>query len=219
MLITEANWFARQIDRLDLPANPLVLNLGSQTEEFVRDSQPWLETVFLASLRRRGARIVNVDLQQAPGVDLVGNLMDPAFQGRLASMRPAVFVVCNVLEHVADPRLLAAAIAAVFGPGTLLLVSCPREYPYHPDPIDNGLRPSVAELAGLFPGLEIVAGEVVPDHPYLSYLRRQPGLWLRKLARLLLPFINFAGWKQTLTFLPWWFRRFSATCLILRQRS
>jgi O-antigen/teichoic acid export membrane protein len=36
MLITEANWFARQIDRLDLPANPLVLNLGSHEESWPR---------------------------------------------------------------------------------------------------------------------------------------------------------------------------------------
>lgn len=217
MLIAEADWFARQIDRLDFPARPLVLNLGSQTEEFVREHQPWLEEVFLAALRRRGARVVNVDLQQAPGVDLVGDLMDPAFQQQLAARRPAVFIVCNVLEHVRDPRALAAAIAAVIGPDTLLLVSCPRRYPYHPDPLDNGLRPSVADLAGLFPGMDLVAGEEVMDHPYLAYLRRQRGLWVRKLARLLLPFVNYPGWRQTLDFLPWWFRRFSATCAILRR--
>jgi hypothetical protein len=216
MLINEARWFESKLRNLSLPDRALVLNLGSQTEEFVRVKQPWVGSVFLAAFNLQNAQVLNVDLQQAPGVDLVGDLMDPAFHDQLKALRPAVVVVSNVLEHVTNIRQLTSMIVAIGGPGTLLLVSCPRNFPHHPDPIDNGFRPSVAELVALFPGLEVVAAGVVQDQTYLAYLRREPGAWLHKIFRLLLPFVNFPGWMQTIHFLPWWIRKFSATCLILR---
>ncbi|HEY3856169.1 MAG TPA: hypothetical protein VGO67_17415 [Verrucomicrobiae bacterium] len=217
MLINEAKWLgeaAAKIEREDLTP---CLNLGSQNAEFQQTGQPWINELFISPLKQRGVQITNTDLQQAPGVDIVGDLLDAEFFERLLGMGFGSAICCNILEHVTDIQRLASQVARIPRSGGWLFVSCPRAYPYHPDPLDNRFRPSPPELAALFPGFDVVAsGEVECVTAWGEWSRGRYGAW-SKVARLALPFIRYKGWQDTARRLPWVNKRFSASCCLLRR--
>src|SRR5204863_7553703 len=95
----------------------------------------------------------------AAGVDLVGDLTEPSFLGRLAAMRLRSVFCSNLLEHVPNREEIGRAAVEAVEPGGYLFVSCPNVFPYHPDPIDTMSRPDVDELAALFPDTELVRGD------------------------------------------------------------
>ena len=80
-------------------------------------------------------------------------------------------------------------------------------------------RPTPRELAGLFPGTRLQREAIIKDGRYLDEIRRTPVEFIRLLVRLLLPFYKPARWRraamQLVRYLPWMFRRFEATCVIL----
>src|SRR5205085_4736707 len=57
--------------------------------------------------------------------------------------------------HVTDRQIVCAAIWSLLPPGGFLILTVPYRFPYHEDPIDTMFRPSVEELAQLFPGTAI----------------------------------------------------------------
>jgi hypothetical protein len=161
LLRPEASWLQDRLRTLSADDGP-VLNVGSASAEFRSDVQPWIETLVFAPLRQRGVRVLHQDLQAAPGVDLVGDLLS----GELAeaAQRSGIrSVICsNVLEHVPDPHAFARSLLALTGKGGRLFITVPRTFPYHPDPIDTLFRPSVSELRALFPGTELCASALLP---------------------------------------------------------
>ena len=59
-------------------------------------------------------------------------------------------VFCNnVLEHVPDPALFAQRCFDLLPPGGRLVVTVPRSYPHHRDPIDTMFRPTPDEICAL----------------------------------------------------------------------
>lgn len=151
MIIEEAKWLRKQL----LSLKPrLVLNLGSSTLAFRTIEQPFIADCF------GGFDVVHVDLKSDPGVDLVADLEDGSLCKKVYKwlannrtpghdpeevLQPVIVVLSNVLEHVENPRIVLQNVAAIAP--TWLYVSVPREWPYHPDPIDTMLRPNPLELA------------------------------------------------------------------------
>lgn len=241
MLSAEARWFERRLATFADDALFPLCNVGSAAGEGQLREQPWIEQAVFGPLRKRpGAEIVNVDLFPGDGVDLVGDLTDPAFQAELARLGVRSIFCANVLEHVEGPEKLAAQLAAVAPPGGLLFVSVPRAFPYHPDPIDTLFRPTPAETAALFPGTEVVAADEVACGTLLGYtlqrLSANPGALAGTIRRKL--FGGQAGpsnaaaaverdeaapkaaapvstWK---THLPWLFRTLKVSCVVLRKK-
>jgi hypothetical protein len=217
MLYKESLWLAQNIHTLPLPATAHAVNLGSQNQEFMEHGQPWINSVFLAELKTQGVRVTNIDLQKAPGVDLVGDLMDKGFQEHIRQLHPTIVIVCNILEHVTNRGELALAIQDIVPEDGYLVVSCPKDYPFHPDPIDNGFRPTLNELTELFPGLQLVMGEEVLCEGSEIEMRAGRYGFAGKIARLLVPFIRPKGWLDTVRRLPWLFKNYRATCAILTK--
>jgi hypothetical protein len=218
MLIPEARWFGRAMKAVpDTELFPL-LNVGSQSVRFREHEQPWLGRYVFAPLRKRGGQVVHTDIRQEEGVDLAGDLTDPAFLERLRSMRFRSVVCTNLLEHVEKPERIAATLVEVVEPGGRLFVSVPYRFPYHPDPIDTMFRPSVEELAGLFPGTAVERGEVVACGTLLTLLlaycrwtpRRVMGVVMKRRSG---GTTATAGPSRIKTLLPWCFRSFRTTCL------
>ena len=215
MLIEEAKWFGKALQAIDPAAISPMLNVGSSTAEFRQQRQPWIEDYIFRPLQRNGVRVLNLDLKPDPGVDIVGDLSDPALLERLADYEFRSVFCSNILEHVAGRGAFCRAVLSLLPRGGLVFVSCPYAYPFHPDPIDMMYRPGVTELAAAFPGTEFVQGEIVTCAPYAGYALRSPATALRTLARLALPFPNPTGWRMELDHMRWFFRRFQATCLVL----
>ena len=171
MLAAEARWFR---DRLAAwPAERLfpLCNVGSAAGEGQLREQPWIERDVFGPLKKLpGARISNCDLFPGAGVDLVGDLTEPAFRERLADLGVKAIFCANVLEHVPEPARLAAGLSALLPPGGLLFVSVPQAFPYHPDPIDTLFRPTPAELTALFPDLKPLTAESVAAQQHAEEL-------------------------------------------------
>lgn len=220
MLPAEARWIARVVSELNIPEfrrRCRVLNLGSSTLKFRTVTQPHIDSIALNSFRERNCEIINVDLKPDTGVDVVADLLCQEGFERLKSLE-ADFVLCsNMLEHVVDPVLIAARISSLVRNGAFVIVTVPRSFPYHADPIDNRFRPAPSELARLFPLHDMIFGEEVAGSTYFETLAEEPGIIPRRIARTLLPLPNYKGWLGAIDCLKWSFRRYSATCLLLKK--
>lgn len=219
MQLAEAAWLRQHL--ADLPARDLypMLDAGSSTAHFRSAHQPWIDALVFAPLRAQGHEVAHLDFVAGAGVDLVGDLMDEAFFVGLAARGFRSVLCANVLEHVADPAGVSRRLQALLGRGGYLIVTVPRRFPYHPDPIDNRLRPSVAEIAALFPGTTLIAGAEVDCGSFFDSLK---GGWRELLLRICwlpLPFVRWRGWVRNVSRLWWMGRRFSATCAVLRLPS
>lgn len=130
MIKTEAKWIRQQLEWLALP----VMNLGSSTLEFRTTEQPWISECLA------GFMVTHVDAKEAVGVDLVRVIGRDSLPG--AALH--VVLMSSLLEHVEDREAALLHVSAMRAPA--LIITVPHVWPHHPDPIDNGYRPSVAEL-------------------------------------------------------------------------
>jgi SAM-dependent methyltransferase len=213
VLRAEAAWLAVQLERL--PAQDLspLLSIGSG-HAVLRATQPWIERLVYGPLADRGVRVLHHELQPAPGVDVAGDLTDARFLESLAELEMRSILCCNVLEHVPDPAVVAAAIERVVPRGGYVVVTVPRRYPYHPGPIDTMFRPSVDELRRLFPSLSVERETEIRCESLIGYFLASPTKWsslahgfrfarrgragarrdpLRETARMLLSFTSVSA--------------------------
>jgi hypothetical protein len=220
VLIEEARWLGDQLRALD-PANVFpLLDVGSSTATFRSHEQPWIDAAIFAPLRAANRQVLHLDAKTADGVDIVADLGDPAAV-RVLAQRGFKSVFCsNLLEHVADRQQVARTLLELVpARGGYLIVSCPYQYPYHPDPIDSMFRPTPQNLADLFPGTRIERQAIVRGGTYGDQIRRAPIAFTKLLVRLLLPFYKPSSWRRAwrhvIDHLPWTFRHFEATCVVL----
>ncbi|HEX3595743.1 MAG TPA: hypothetical protein VHU80_11590 [Polyangiaceae bacterium] len=101
--------------------------------------------------------------------------------------------------------------------GGRLLVSGPHRYPYHPDPIDTTFRPSVEQMAKLFPDTRIITSEIVPCGTYLQYITRTPKKFATSMLRLGLPVYHPRDWLSAVLRLGWLHRTFEVVCVALEK--
>jgi len=172
MRLIEAKWLKKRLADMDVPQLSPLLEIGSSSLEFRTVAKPHIEKFVHAPLRERGVQIVTTDLRDAEGVDIVGDIFDPAVGAKLQDIRAKSLLLCNLLEHLVDPAAFAAACKSFVQPGGYIVVTVPHDYPYHLDPIDTMFRPSPKEIHSLFPGTEIVDSEILVDGGRWSDLRR-----------------------------------------------
>lgn len=161
---------------LDTSAISPCLNLGSSTGHFRSVVQPHIDRYIFEPMRQRGIRVVHSDIKQGPGIELSGNIYEPNTQAAIRDIAPSLILCCNLFEHVTDRRALADVLATLLNPGGLLLVTVPRSYPIHYDPIDTYFRPSPEEIFSMFPSFEPLLGETVSDTTFLPDLIARFGL-------------------------------------------
>lgn len=100
---------------------------------------------------RLGKEFINVDIFPFPEVDIVASASRLPFED---NKLPAI-VSESVLEHVAEPHIVAREMERVLKPGGFLYVSAPFIHPYHASP-DDFNRWTKSGLRQLFKNLEIV---------------------------------------------------------------
>ena len=169
---SEAAWIAGQLaTRPSASLSPL-LNIGSSTSEFRERRQPHIDREIFAPLRARGVEIVHTDLKQAPGVDIAGDVDDPAIQGRLRALQPKVVLSSNLLEHVNDPsRFARSCLPGGTGwphPGNraaVLSLPCGSDRHRLPPPVPD-------ELAAMFADTRLVTRR---GRPPTARMRRSSG--------------------------------------------
>lgn len=110
----------------------VILNYGSSTPDFYQKQQPFIWWDLMVPLEYQGALIINVDPKPS-AVQLQSTMNLPAGWFK--------FILLNsVLEHVNNVDDVLNDVHELLNYGGILIASCPSEWPYHPDPIDNMLR-------------------------------------------------------------------------------
>jgi SAM-dependent methyltransferase len=219
MLLSEAEWLARQFAGRSNGDLGTVLNIGSSTGAFRQQVQPFIDKLVFAPLRDRGVRVVHVDIKSGGGVDLVADILRDEDMGRLLALKARTIFCSNVIEHVPQRQEFIARLGQLVAEDGTLVVTVPSSYPYHPDPIDNRFRPTLDELAAAFVPLVPVEGTVVSGPTLLEELSGNPKLLARRLLRSVAPLPHPGGWLSTLDRWRWLFRPYQATCIVLDRRS
>lgn len=195
---------------LGRPAVSPLLNLGSSTRDFREIEKQHIQRELFGPLAAAGVAVVHSDLKPADGVDVVGDILDPAVQRDLKARGFKCVLLANLLEHVRDPAAVAAACEEIVGPGGLILATVPSSFPYHADPIDTGFRPSPGELAALFGRSAPLLAEEVTGRTYAEDLKARGATVAKALAQTLL--FGLIAWARPKSFAAradrWrWYRR------------
>lgn len=200
-----------------------LLNLGSSTRAFREQAKPHIERELFAPVRAAGVEVVHSDLKQAEGVDLAGDIMDPAVRGDLKGRGFRTLLIANMLEHVADRAAVVAACEEIVGPGGLILATVPSSFPYHADPIDTGYRPAPAALAAAFRGSTPVLVEEVQGRTYQDDIAARGSSVAGELARTLgFGLISLArpkSFRARLSRWRWYRRPYAVSLALVRVRA
>jgi hypothetical protein len=224
MRISEAAYIGARLHEIPVEELSPVLNLGSSNEEFRTLSHPHVDREIFFPLVARGARVIHADLKADRGIDIVGDIYDAAFQEECRRLKPRTVVCCNILEHVTDPASFARIVSALVPVDGYVVVSVPRSYPFHADPIDTLFRPSTSEIVDLF-GSELtpVVTHTLTDITWLSDLRTRmpasalPLFFLKDLAKVVVELSSTEKRFKRLHRYLWLSRPFQMSIVILRR--
>lgn len=212
MFKAEASWLDRLLSEYRPDDLSPLLNVGSSTRHFRETEQPWTERLLFAPLRRRGITLIHLDAREGDGIDIRADILSAADLPRIQALRPKSILCCNILEHVVDPAALAKRCIEIVGPGGLIFVTVPFSYPHHRDPIDTLYRPAPEALAALFAPAKMLKGEIVDSQEsYRGQVAKRPHILFRHILRFPFPFIEFEGWKRSMTKLYWLFNNYRLT--------
>ena len=216
MLLNESKWINSTIKNLIPQEGDVIINIGSQTKKFIEDGQPNIFWDIIQPLENCGCRVVNVDLQTGPGIEICGDINSAEVKNKIKILKPRIVLACNILEHVHSIDDTIKSLIEVLDNDVFLIVTCPTKYPYHPDPIDNGFRPTSADLNKLFHKLTVVVSGDVECENSLNELNRGKFGLVGRMGRLLVPFINLNGWIATVRRLPYIIKRYRVACACYR---
>jgi hypothetical protein len=212
----------REILLAQSEVSPL-LNLGSSTRAFREQAKPHIERELFAPLRAAGVTVFHSDLKQGDGVDLAGDILDPAVRADLEARGFRSLLIANMLEHVRDRAAVAAACEEIVGPGGLILATVPSSFPYHADPIDTGYRPTPPELAATFTGSDPVLAEEVTGRTYKEDIAARGSSVGRELALTLgFGLIGIArpkSFRARLSRWRWYRRAYAVSLALVRVRA
>ena len=149
MLIKEAKKINEYIETFLKDKKGIAINIGSSTADFIDISQPYIRNFVLNPLSLN-FKILNIDIKSQEGVDLVADFTTPEGQKSIANLNGNLYLISNLLEHIPDYNLGIKSIVELLNTGDVLILSGPKSFPYHPDPIDNMFRPSIKELQQYF---------------------------------------------------------------------
>jgi SAM-dependent methyltransferase len=219
MLKNEARWIGQQLSRLSSQEISPVLNVGSATAEFREQVQPWIDQMIFRPLRQRGVEIQYTDVSEGAGVDITGDLDDDAFFKILSARRYRTVLCCNLLEHVADPQRVCTKLEQLLLQNGYMVVTVPRRFPYHPDPIDTMFRPTPEEIDRLFPHCRLVEGQIVDCGTGWDYVDRDARVLIDKLKQRLRRRHEYGGVTGSTSFGPWLLRHFHQSCAVLQKQN
>jgi len=219
MLAAEARWIGHALAQLDIGTLSPVLNVGSSDAAFREQVQPWIHNEILVPLHERGAKVYNLDFRSGDGIDLHGDLTDEFFVAGLADYGFRSLLCCNLLEHVVNPAAICARLEHLVPVGGYLIVTVPNRFPYHPDPIDTMFRPDVEEIVRIFPSCRLVRGEVIGCGTGWDYVGGNLISLVQKVKQRLAGMSENGGVKGSSSFVPWLFREFRQSCVLLQKNQ
>jgi hypothetical protein len=218
MFKEECMWIGSLIPMLiEKDAFPL-LNVGSSTLHFRTVSQPYISKIIFDPLAALDKKIIHLDLKAGDGVDIFGDLNDPQLVEKLKGLRIRSALCSNMLEHVEKPEITSMILYDILQPDGVLIVTVPFRFPYHEDPIDTMLRPTVQELSGYFPNMRTLIGKrVESEKSYFEKIAAHPKDLFITLFRWVMPFYKPHVWWRSISYMPYFFKKYSVSCIVLQK--
>jgi SAM-dependent methyltransferase len=218
MLQEEALWLKKELSTFNNNSLNKMLNVGSSTLHFRTVVQSFIDEDIFKPLRKRHIEIINLDLKEDKGVDINGDLLDEAFQDILKTYKFQSVICSNLLEHVPNPQAFGKAIVKIVEKDAKIIVTVPYKYPYHKDPIDTLFRPTVEELASIFPGTRILRSAYVRSDA--SMIKSMIKNWrFGVLSTLRLMQFYKKDWREYFSYFPNILRKYEVTCVILEKTA
>ena len=216
MLYEEAKFIGKIMHKLDPNDVFPLCNLGSSNDELSKSRQPWIDEFIFKPARDAGLNVINVDIKEHPGVDLVGDVTDPSFMNKLKEMGFKSVICSNLLEHVPDEsrKDICNSLFELIPKKGYFFVSGPYKFPYHPDPIDTMFRPNIEEMAELFSNATLIESSIITSNDH-----RKPLELIKNIIRIFMPFYKPKEWLFFPRQFPWLFRDYKATCIIMQSPS
>lgn len=217
MFLAETKWLARFLKNLSATELSPLLNVGSSTAELRETHQPWTVDLLFAPLAARGIDIIHLDSREGKGIDIKADIADADDLASVLSKQARAVLCCNILEHVRNPKRVADHCIKIVGKGGYVFVTVPYSYPRHRDPIDTLFRPTPAELQNIFPGTEMLVGEIIDaGESYLTQVKKRPWILLRHIFRAPFPFIGYDDWRHSMRKPYWLFFNYKVTCAVFK---
>lgn len=216
MLFEEAKFIGKIMYELNPEDVFPLCNLGSSNDELAKLRQPWIDEFIFKPARDSDYKVVNIDIKEHPGVDLVGDVTDPRFMEKLKLLGFKSVICSNLLEHVPNESVIdiCDSLMQFIPKKGYLFISGPYKFPYHPDPIDTMFRPNIKELSLLFPDTTQIEGKIITSNDH-----RKPIELIKNIVRIFLPFYKPKEWLFFPRQFPWLFRNYKATCIVLQNNT
>jgi len=213
MLPKESIWL-KNVIRNYIKRNTVVLNIGSSTQDFLNNEQSYIITNVINTIKQHGCNLINIDIKDGEGVDMVGDVTNAAFTATLKSLNPSLIICANLLEHLESRDNFIKGLINLLDKNTFLIVTVPYVFPFHADPIDTMYRPDIAKLAKDFNGLAIVEAQIVTNGLYYAYTTKHLN-WPLRIAGFFKAGIKYL-------FNPtddqgWYFKTISTTCVVFKK--
>lgn len=214
----EAKWIEETLRAFPAEELSPILDIGSQTLAFRTQEKPYIQNDLFAPLMARGISIIHSDLQEGEGIDLSANLLEEEGFKQIKATAPRTIFCNNVLEHVLDPAEFANRCFALLPPGGRLIITVPRSYPHHRDPIDTMFRPTPEDIHALIDApAEILASEIIETGSYRDNLRKRPWIIYRQIIRLPFPFLGWTKWKRSMKKFYWMVWPYRQSCVVIQK--
>lgn len=148
MFREESVWISNVLENITLEKAE-VANLGSSTGYFRKVIQPHIHENIVKPLENKSFKVVNIDIKLEEGVDIQADITSADFRKSIG--KKFDLVICtNMLEHVENINTSIENILAITEEKGFVLITVPRRYPIHLDPIDNNFRPKPNEIFNYF---------------------------------------------------------------------
>lgn len=221
MLIEESLWIGKKVKEI-LAENPFpVLNIGSSTKEYRSVRQPYIQQNIFNLFDEKN-QVIHLDMKQADGVDIVGDLYDSNFVESLKKYRFKLIFCSNILMYIEEKQRkhLAKIIDEILEPGGYAIITNSHTFPPAPDPVEAYYRDSPEKIhQKLFPQFKIIEKAVVEgNYTFLKFLKQNPKLIPIKILSALMPFRKTREWTFMMKY--YWTsldKKYSASCLFLQK--
>jgi len=168
MLVNEAKWINNIITSRLNNLNGTAVNLGSSSLEFIKYNQPYIENLVIKPISKY-FKLVNVDIKIDSNIQLKADFLTDSGQETIKQLHAKVFLVSNLLEHIPNALDGINQLKKLVESNSYIILTGPRSFPYHPDPIDNMFRPKLTEIYALFEkDFEIIELDIVKNGTVFS---------------------------------------------------
>ncbi|MEO1659398.1 MAG: methyltransferase domain-containing protein [Pseudomonadota bacterium] len=218
MQASEAKWIETTLRAYPAEELSPILDIGSQTLAFRTTEKPFIQNDLFDPLVARGIDIIHSDLQQGDGIDITANLLEDDGYAEILATAPRTVFCNNVLEHVLDPGVFANKCFKLLPPGGRLVITVPKSYPHHRDPIDTMFRPTPDEISALIAEPhQILASEIIETGSYRDNLKKRPWIIYRQILRLPFPFLGWTKWKRSMKKFYWMIWPYRQSCIVIQK--